>query len=273
MRNVVYFIGMAKLSDRSTGRPGIISAATLKNPSATLLHPLAELFDFLPDVYFFVKNRQGQFIHANIDFVEMLGMHALAEIVGKTDYDFSPRELADPFVRDDRNVMSTGKAIANRMELVPNADGSISWHLTSKVPIRDARGTIIGLAGITRDLSKARISLNRYGAMSAVMGHIEKRYHEAITVEELAELVHLSVSQFERRFKALFHLTPMQYVMRFRISQACQILVRGNTKITEVAAQSGFYDHSHFIRQFSKAVGISPSEYRRRHTQRLAISP
>lgn len=271
IRKFVYFIGMkrkkASYPVKSAGTANSNRALLQQALDSGLSHPLSGLFDFLPDVYFFVKNRQSQFVNANLGFVEMLGAHSLQDIIGRTDHDFSPAELADHFVRDDRTVMRTGKSIANRMELVPNSDGSISWHLTSKVPIRDAKGTVIGLAGITRDLSKASISLNRYGAMSAVMEHIERRYHEPVTVEELAELVHLSVSQFERRFKNLFQVTPMKYLVRYRISRACQLLVNGNTKITGIAAETGFYDHSHFIRQFTNAVGISPSEYRRRHTQ------
>lgn len=229
-------------------------------------HPLAQLFEYMPDVYYFVKNRRSEFVDANPPFVEMLGAHRLEDIKGKTDYDFSPRELAHHFVSDDRAVMETGKPIANRVELVPSSDGSINWHITSKVPLYDENGKVVGMAGFTRDLNKAGVSLNRYGAMAVVMNHIAAHSHEPITVQDLASLVHLSVSQFERKFRSLFHVTPVQYLIKHRINRACRMLVEGGTKITEIAAACGFYDHSHFIRQFTKALGTSPHEYRKQRT-------
>lgn len=230
-----------------------------------LLHEAMKLFAYLPDVSFFVKNRKSEFVYANPSFVAMLGARRLEELLGKTDFDFSPRELAQHFVQDDRQVMRRGKPMASRVELVPNADRSIGWHVTTKVPIRDATGAVIGLAGFTRDLSRATVTAGRYQEMAVVMEHMDQHFREAISVPQLAALVHLSVSQFERRFRSLFQVTPLQYLIRLRLNKACQMLATGATKITEVALQCGFYDHSHFIRQFTAAFGLSPSAYRKQH--------
>jgi PAS domain S-box-containing protein len=223
------------------------------------------LFEYLPDVCFFVKNLKSEFVLANPAFVEMLGAGRLDDIVGRTDYDFSPRELANLFVRDDRQVMRSGKPMASRVELVPNADRSISWHVTTKIPIRNNDGEVIGLAGFTRDLTRATVTAGRYREMSVVMEYLDRHFRESIAVRQLASLAHLSVSQFERRFKALFQVTPMQYLIRLRLNKACHMLATSSTKITEVALQCGFYDHSHFIRQFMATYGLSPSLYRKQH--------
>ena len=82
---------------------------------------------------------------------------------------------------------------------------------------------------------------------------------------ELATIAHLSLSQFERRFKALFQVTPVQYLIRLRLNKAGQLLTSSTAKITDIASQCGFYDHSHFIRQFTRAYGLSPSAYRQQH--------
>jgi len=230
-----------------------------------LIHSAMKLFEFLPDVCFFVKNLRSEFVHANPPFVEMLGARRLEDILGKTDYDFSPRELAHHFVRDDRQVMRSGKPMASRVELVPNADRSISWHVTTKVPLWNERGDVIGLAGYTRDLTRATVTAGRYRDMAVVIEHLDRHFPESITVRQLASLAHLSVSQFERRFKALFQVTPMRYLIRLRLNKACQMLATSSTKITEVAVQCGFYDHSHFIRQFTATFGLSPSEHRKQH--------
>ncbi len=230
-----------------------------------LIHSAMKLFEFLPDVNFFVKNLKSEFVYANPGFIEMLGARKLEDILGKTDYDFSPRELANHFVRDDRQVMRSRKPMASRVELVPNADRSISWHVTTKIPVQDARGNVIGLAGFTRDLTRAMETAGRYRDMAVVMEYLDRHFPEPVTVQQLATLTHLSLSQFERRFKALFQVTPVQYLIRLRLNKACQMLAGSSTKITEIAVQCGFYDHSHFVRQFSATFGLSPSAYRRQH--------
>jgi PAS domain S-box-containing protein len=230
-----------------------------------LIHAAMKLFEFLPDVCFFVKNMKSEFVYANPAFVEMLGARRLEDILGKTDYDFSPRGLANHFVRDDRQVMRSGKPMTSRVELVPNADRSITWHVTTKIPIQDEQGEAIGLAGFTRDLTRATVTAGRYRDMAVVMEYMDKHFSESITIHHLARLTHLSLSQFERRFKALFQVTPVQYLIRLRLNKACQVLATSSAKIAEVAVQCGFYDHSHFIRQFTATFGIPPSNYRRQH--------
>lgn len=230
-----------------------------------LIHSSMALFDTMPDVHFFVKNRSGAFVHANPGFVAMIGAPSLASILGKTDHAYSPKELADHFIRDDQQVMRSGKPMTNRVELVPNSDGSISWHMTTKIPIRDHAGMVIGLAGITRDLNRTSTTVRRYRDMAPVLQHLEAHYAGSIAVNELAALVHLSLSQFERRFKALFQTTPAQYLVRFRLNKASQLLATSSAKITAIALQCGFYDHSHFARKFTRAYGLSPSAYRHRH--------
>jgi AraC-like DNA-binding protein len=239
---------------------------TAQLTASPLIHSAIKLFEFLPDVCFFVKNMKSEFVYANPAFVAMLGARRLAGILGKTDYDFSPRELANHFVRDDRQVMRSGKPMASRVELVPNADRSISWHVTTKVPIRDGRGEVIGLAGFTRDMTRATVTAGRYREMAVVMEYLDRHFPEPVTVRQLASLAHLSLSQFERRFKALFQVTPMQYLIRLRLNKACHMLVTTSAKITVIAVQCGFYDHSHFVRQFTATFGIVPSTYRRQHS-------
>ncbi len=250
LRIFVYIFGMSIQTQKANG---------------ALFHPALQIFDHLPDLSFFVKNNRSEFIHANAAFVEMIGAKSLAEILGKTDHDFSPEELADRFVRDDRQVMRSGKPITSRVELVPNSDGSISWHMTTKIPLRDGRGNITGLAGITRDLNRTATTAVRYKSMAGVIRHLETHYPEPLSVGAMAELAHLSLSQFERRFKTLFQVTPLQYLIRLRLNKASHLLSTTAEKITNIAAQCGFYDHSHFIRQFSKIFGISPSTYRHQH--------
>jgi len=226
---------------------------------------MAALFEYLTDVYFFVKDCRGRFVHANRAFVEKCGARELSEVRGRTDFDFFPPDLAHSFVRDDRRVLESGVALVNKVELVPNQDGTLNWHVTSKIPLYYANESIAGLAGTTRDLNKSSIALQPYKQMSEIIHHIDRACAEPIHVPDLAAMAGLSVSQFERTFKRIFQMTPRRYVTKVRIHKACQALLRTSQTVTEIAAANGFFDHSHFTREFTARIGMPPSEYRRKH--------
>jgi AraC-like DNA-binding protein len=66
----------------------------------------------------------------------------------------------------------------------------------------------------------------------------------------------------ERRFKTLFHATPVVYTNRYRIQKACLALRNSDQSVTSIALEVGFYDSSHFVRQFRRFMDITPTEYR-----------
>src|SRR5690606_32780525 len=82
-----------------------------------------------------------------------LGQENADALIGKTDYDFYPRERADVFRADEQQLLQSGEAIVNKEIAAAAPDGSTIWHATTKVPLRDARGDIVGLVGITRDIT------------------------------------------------------------------------------------------------------------------------
>lgn len=223
------------------------------------------LFNHLPDVYYFVKDRQGQFMLANDTFVKQCGVSAEDEIVGKTDFDFFPLDRAKSYVEDDHFVMETGESIINRVELAPDPGNSINWFVTCKVPVYSTEGVIMGLAGTARDISRAGLALQPYTEMRAVLEFVRDHYFRTIEIKELASLVHLSVSQFERRFRNVFQITPLRHIMNVRIRAASLRLTTANDTIASIALDCGFYDHSHFTRNFRKIMGTSPKDYRKQY--------
>lgn len=112
---------------------------------------LRTLIDNLPDGIY-AKDAQGKKIMANATDLEHLGCATEAEAIGKTDYDFFPKEIADHFVAAEQPVLKDGVALINHEEMIARADGLKRWQLTSKIPWRDAAGQIIGLVGIGRDI-------------------------------------------------------------------------------------------------------------------------
>src|SRR5262245_637351 len=115
-----------------------------------------QLFEHLPGVYFFVKDRQSRMVCASQPFWEHLGAESETEIIGRTDHEFFPQHAADHFQRDDALVMSTGRPLIGRVELWYNEQQVLDWFITNKLPIRDLRGEIIGVMGIVRSYEGQR---------------------------------------------------------------------------------------------------------------------
>lgn len=219
------------------------------------------MFDHLPAVYFFIKDAQGRFIYVNAALCRVLGVSE-RQVIGKTDDDFFSPELADAYRAEDREVMNAGRTIADHVWLVPDQNGALRWFVSTKTPLNDRQGAAIGVAGAMQDVAHTGAVLGPYEQMSDVVRFISERYAEKITVQQLAELAHLSTSQFNRRFTKLFQMTPARYLTRIRINAACSLLTRTDEDLASIAEQCGFHDASHFVKQFKSLMSMTPGEYR-----------
>jgi len=226
---------------------------------------LEGLFDYLPDVYFFVKDREGRFVRCNRAFATLLRARVEEDVLGLRDADFFPLALADNYVRDDHVVMASATPIIDKAELVRSAQGSINWYNTTKLPVLDAAGEVIGVAGVTRDIGKMTSNGERFLYWAPVLETIISNYAEPLSMAFLAAKVSLSVSQFDRRFKKRFLTTPRKYLTSVRINAACQLLSSTDLPIASIALQTGFYDQSHFTKQFTTVKGTTPARYRRNY--------
>jgi PAS domain S-box-containing protein len=229
---------------------------------------VSQLFDYLPDTYFYAKNVRGQFTMVNQALVTMLGAASVNEVIGKTDHDFSPHDLANQYVAEDHRVMQTKRPIAYQAWLIPDHRGTLKWYLSSKIPLFDRAGKVIGIAGAMRDVEKAGDLLEPYREMEKVFSFLFTHYAEKIDFRHLADLASLSISQLDRRFKRLFQLTPQQFLLRVRIHAACQMLVATDRSILEVALKNGFYDQSYFTKHFRCQMGMTPLVYRKRYRRK-----
>ena len=228
------------------------------------LRPLKQLLDLLPDVAVFVKDRQGRFILNNRHAVECCGVGSEAETLGKTDRDFFRDDRQAIYRTQDQQVMRTGRPIVNAICPAPEL-GSDALIVYSKVPLRDRRGQIIGVAGIHREMRGLRAPPPTFGRLSRAVALLHEHHAEPLRVAELARQAGLSRSQFDRQFHRLFGTPPREYLLRVRIHAASHLLEETDRKTTEIAQETGFYDHSHFSRTFRRIMGCSPRIYRRRH--------
>lgn len=96
--------------------------------------------------------------------------------------------------------------------------------------------------------------------------YMMKNYHEAISIDFLADLVHLSKSYFMTCFKRAVGIGAIEHLTHLRINAACDALTDTNNLISEIAFSCGYSNLSNFNRQFKQIMGCSPKEYRKRKT-------
>ena len=131
--------------------------------SEALYHSLVET---LPQ-NIFRKNLQHQFTFGNKHFCSVLG-RPLEEILGKTDFDFFPKELAEKYQRDDRQVIETGEPYETVEEHQPPGSGKIYVQVV-KTPLRDADAKIIGLQAIFWDITQQRMAEEKIRKANAAL--------------------------------------------------------------------------------------------------------
>lgn len=115
---------------------------------------LRTLIDTLPD-RIYVKDSQSRFLLNNAAHLRALGAASQAEALGKTDYDFRSPEVAAKCHADDVDVLQ-GQPLYNREEPSLSATGNAGWSLVTKVPLCAADGQIVGLVGISRDITERK---------------------------------------------------------------------------------------------------------------------
>jgi AraC-like DNA-binding protein len=227
--------------------------------------PFEQLLDLLPDVAFFMKDRQGRFVMQNRRSLEYSQVVRESQVIGKTDRDFWSPDRAEEYVTGDRQVMATGVPIINAIGPAPEIAGSNRLIVYSKVPVRDRRGRVIGIAGTHREVADRRAAPEKFGQLSRAVQRLREQFAEPLSTPQLAAMAGLSRSQFERVFRRLFGTPPMDYLVRVRVNAACRSLENTDRKCADIALECGFYDHSHFSRAFQHLLGLSPQAYRRRH--------
>lgn len=112
---------------------------------------LQGLLENIPDAIYF-KDRHNQIIKVNKFYAKGIGSKP-EEITGKTDFDFFPKEQAKKMFEDDNYVLKTGKPIIGKIERTLLRDGTWNQVITTKIPMYDRKGKIIGTMGITRDMT------------------------------------------------------------------------------------------------------------------------
>ena len=119
-----------------------------------LLHAL---LDTCPDSIYF-KDRQSRFVRVSTALAQRFGCEHAADVVGRTDADFFHPAHASLASADEQRIMTTGEAVVSKVERETWNDGRESWVSTTKLPLRDSRGVVIGTLGVTRDITELKLA-------------------------------------------------------------------------------------------------------------------
>lgn len=101
------------------------------------------------------------------------------------------------------------------------------------------------------------------GQMIRIQQYIDAEYADIVNVKQIADAFYLSAGHLSRAFKAFSGYSPVEYLVNTRLYHAQQLLINTSVQISEICGAVGFGDTNHFIRQFKKKFGISPSAFRK----------
>ena len=141
-----------------------LSEATERTQAEELLaqerNLLRTLIDNLPD-FIYIKNSQSRFTACNAVVSNFMGAAKPEDLIGKTDFDFYPQQQAAEYYADEQQVIKTGRPLVNKDEPNAGSTGHIRWIMTSKLPARDRDGNVIGIVGISRDITELKAAEKR----------------------------------------------------------------------------------------------------------------
>ncbi len=141
---------------------------------SALLHGVQE--------YVYFKDRESRFIALSDSLVRSFGKSSAAEVVGRSDFDFYAEAHARPAFEDEQEIIRTGKPLFDKLEKEFWPTGRVTWVLTTKLPLRDASGEIIGTFGLSKDVT----------AQKQMEIELEKAHRDLVDASRLAGMAEVA---------------------------------------------------------------------------------
>jgi PAS domain S-box-containing protein len=185
-----------QVDGRLTGSVNILTDVTARKEAEAALarerRLLRTVIDNIPD-QIFAHDLNCRFVLNNRADALVMGVTDPEALVGKSDLDIYPLELAQRFQEDDRRIMETGVPQISREEPSQGADGSQRWVLTTKVPWHDSQGHIIGVVGVAHDITERKLAEENTLSINLQLEHrvyertaqLERRTTELATLADI----------------------------------------------------------------------------------------
>lgn len=145
------------------------------------------LMDNIPDAIFF-KDREHRFLRLNREHAARLGVARPEDVVGRPTGDFFPAEEAHEREQEDEEIARSGVPLADKVRRIATRDGAFRWRSTTKAPVKDDKGQVIGLVGISRDITRRREAEEGVRRLNRVYAMLSGINSLIVRVLELSEL-------------------------------------------------------------------------------------
>jgi AraC-like DNA-binding protein len=229
---------------------------------------LREMLDVLarmPGSSFMIKDLDSRYVYMSRFLREAIHLEPGEEVAGRTDFDFFPRIVAQSFRENDQKVFREGRPLINEIHATFFFRHEPVWSISSKYPLRDESGAIIGLITINEPYDKVAGKDDELNRLLPAIEHMSNHFAEPFCLATLARACGYSERHFMRLFKARLGQSAQQFFEQVRLSHALDAIRHGSSPISKVAEDCGFYDLSSFIKRFKRFVGTTPLRCRRDH--------
>ena len=231
---------------------------------------LVRMFEDLPNVGFYLKDAEQRLVAINRYNRTNCNILDELDAIGRSSGELFPKVLADRFVAFDRKVIATGQPLENQVsEYTASRDATLSHK--SVYPVFDRRHRVIGTMCVYLHMPNPDVIPSWHDQLKVVTRHIAEHYAEKLPLNLLADMIGTSVMTLSAMFVKTLGITPGKYILTTRLNAARQLLETTDKKLVDIALETGFCDHSHFVNAFKKDRGMTPGEYRRQN-QREAKS-
>ena len=196
--------GLAR--QRPENMPALLNALAL----------IAPLLNAIPNVVFFIKDRQARYLLANLTLARRCGFKSVSSLLGKTSADVFPSALGQGYTEQDLRVLREGVTLRDQLEMHLYNGRERGWCLTQKLALRDVRGQVIGMAGISHDLQEAHARHPAWQRLAMIHKVRLEKATELLAgdtpITDIAlQCGYTDHSAFSRQFKAMTGSTPRDF--------------------------------------------------------------
>lgn len=214
-----------------------------------LLHTL---IDSMPD-HIYIKDRSSKFILANQTIADTHGLKSGSDMIGKSDHDYYPKELADKYYMNEQEIIKSGKPLIGIEEKALNDKGEEVYLSTTKIPFKDKKGRIAGIVGIGRDITQ------RKEAEVKISEHAEQLQQVNTLLEEKQEEIQQQAEELAAQAKNL-QLANLEL-------QKLTVAVSETDNVVLILDADGNFEWVN--RSFTRVYGQTMEEYAKQHGKSL----